>query len=264
MLRSRVHERQAHMSGQLLSKTPCGFCEQPRKLTKEHVFGQWLSAVFGADKKTNTVRHTLMLDGKQRGVWQSDKVDHKVRMACGQCNQGWMNGLETTVQPLITPMIRGTPAALNLKNQKAIATWAVKTAMVAEYLKPEAQRFFTHEDRRSLMETLEPAGTRTDVWLTRYAGRNDGVLSDTVALTLQNRVIGCHVSAFALGQFAVQVCVHRLNPGEVVATRPGPWDRLLVAIWPLQARPVTWPPTLAVANPQGFDTLFNRFFSPLP
>src|SRR5215468_7575397 len=117
-----------------MAKTPCGFCESTtHRITKEHVFGEWIGRLFGANQPDMIVRHTLKRDGVATPTRYAYGLDHQVRMACRQCNSGWMSALEVLVQPLIMPMIRGAGRRdLNLTAQLTIARWAMKTAMVAE------------------------------------------------------------------------------------------------------------------------------------
>ncbi len=43
-----------------MAKTPCGLCGSLReKITKEHVFGEWIARLFGVGAGRFKMRHTL-------------------------------------------------------------------------------------------------------------------------------------------------------------------------------------------------------------
>lgn len=179
-----------------------------------------------------------------------------------------MNGLEKAVRPIIIPMIQGRRRALGAFEQVAITMWVLKTAMVAEFLRG-GLRYFTQRERSRLMKATGPPlelGAR--VWVGRYGDKNRGFHALTGTLMHGPGVIGAHTSAFALGEFLVQVFVERETARYVgeLFSRPGPWKDTLIQIWPPDLEMVAggaawiWPPRLALNN-QGFNALFDRFLS---
>lgn len=252
-----------------MTKTPCGFCEsKTKKITNEHVFGEWIGALFGAGQPDLIVRNTLKRDGIALRPWDTYRLDQQVRMACKTCNTGWMSRLETTVKRIVTPMIRGDARVLlTLRHQIAIATWAVKTAMVVEFLEKQHARYFTQAERRSLMIDAVPARSMgAYVWVGRYGSKNDGVHGS--AATMTDTVRRAHISTFAIGQFAIQVLVERSAQGQQgrFFIRPGPWQGLLSQVWPpppilgSQTHPLAWPPPLTMSA-DTFDDVFYRFYA---
>jgi len=248
-----------------MTKTLCGFCEAATKISREHVFGKWLGRGFGSGRPGMIVQHTFKQDEAAIVQWHVPKLDQKVKMPCEKCNHGWMEALETLVRPILTPMILGRgPVTLNLPRQLVIATWAVKTAMVMEFLQKPNKRYFTQAERTSLMADVVPSRAMgAHVWIGRYASKNDGVLGSAACLTRPGHAIQAHLSTFALGEFAVQVLVERGTAGQggrFLVARPGPWDSLLIEIWPPTADKAVWPPARAVLE-RGFEPLFNRFLA---
>jgi len=228
-----------------VARTPCAFCEsRSKKITNEHIFAEWIGAVVGAGRAGVIVRNTFNLDETIRPAWHTQNLDLRVRMACESCNTGWMSNLETEVRPIMMPMIRGNAKVpLTLRGQRAVATWAVKTAMVAEFLQKPPTRYFTQAERRFLVDEVVPSrNLGAFVWIGRYASKDNGLHGLATTMTQADRVSRAHLSMFALGQFAIQVLVERGAVGqrERLAVRPGPWDQLLSQIWP--------PPTLFGAN----------------
>jgi len=73
-----------------------------------------------------------------------------------------------------------------------------------------------------------------------------------------------HVTVVALGQFVVQVFVERRMAGYdgPLAAGPGPWERLLIEIWPQNKEGLAVGPSpLAFANDNPLGMLFDRCFT---
>lgn len=248
-----------------MTKTLCGFCESATKISREHVFGGWIGPILGSDRAGVTVQHRFKQDEAATVQWNVPRLDQKVKMPCRTCNEGWMEALETLMRPIVTPMILGRgPVVLNVFSQVVIATWAVKTAMVMEYLQKANKRYFTQAERTSIMADAVPSRAMgAHVWIGRYASKNDGVLGSAACLRGPHHAIQAHLSTFALGQFAVQVLVERSTAGQrgrLLVARPGPWDTLLIEIWPPTADTAVWPPARVVLR-RGFEPLFSRFLA---
>lgn len=230
-----------------MARTACGFCGS-NEITSEHLFNKKFGALFGAGPGAR-VQHTFTsVDGADRPPWNSYRFNHQVKMPCAGCNNGWMNRLDTVALPFLTPMVRGRPTDLDITAQLALSTWALKTAMVAEYMKPETSRYFTQDERRSLMDRGSPVNLiGAHVWIARYGSRNSGIHALSEHLARPGGDVCTHISTFALGQFAVQVFVERDAAGY---TRD---PERLIEIWPpstdtlIRAFPVRWPPLYALS-----------------
>ena len=190
-------------------------------------------------------------------------------MPCRACNSGWMSDLEAKVRPIITPMIipmavKQRRVALDRSSQLLVARWAVKTAMVGEFLNKPHQRYFTQAERRALMDGEVSSVPGSHVWIGCFANTNDGAKGTMSSLKHADGVVAGHVTVFALGQFVVQVFVERRTAGYrgPLAVGPGPWERLLIEIWPQPNEDLAvWPPPLAFADDNAISTLFDRFFT---
>jgi len=106
----------------------CAFCgTEGRPLTLEHVYPDWLSGYF---------KHGLMginevgADGKGR-VWSEAIFQHKAKVVCANCNNGWMSTLETAAKPFLEGLIFTTnPKLLDAAAQQTLAFWAQKTVLM--------------------------------------------------------------------------------------------------------------------------------------
>jgi hypothetical protein len=112
-----------------MSKRVCVFCGGS-PLTLEDAWPVWLA---------NLVFPPGFVVRKSRGApanmhaFNTTDIYVRVRQVCAACNNGWMSDLETGMENLLTPWLRGLPTALGLEEQQRIATWTVKTAMMLQF-----------------------------------------------------------------------------------------------------------------------------------
>jgi hypothetical protein len=118
----------------------CVFCgDTTEKLTREHVYADWISKFFTEHyKQPLTGKIELVAeDGSTREFLQTP-FQHTAKIVCGTCNNGWMSDLEADVMDNVKKMILGKPTFLNQAAQRRLATWCAKTALVIDRLQPEA------------------------------------------------------------------------------------------------------------------------------
>lgn len=248
-------------------KSACGFCgNQKRKITNEHVFGEWIGPLFGSNRPNKVMEHGFGQGTITTRLWRSYGLDIKVRIACDKCNNGWMSDLEKAVAPIISPMFFGESRALSLREQVTLSAWAVKTCMVQEWWTQQAERYFTQDERLALMTDAVPAQLGARIWAGRYVVPNEGIRGLSACLLKDGGLVVAHLSTFAIGQLALQVFVERRSADydERSYIRPGPWDRALISVWPpsrfadIEGRDLVWPPQLGLTE-ERFYELFKRF-----
>src|ERR1022692_1424630 len=113
----------------------CGSTKRPRG--REHVFADWLNSI-GLDAGQVEI-HSGRLNRVARR-WTTEGFTATVRAVCDDCNHGWLSQLEAAAKPVLTPLILGQPAELSLDDQRLIAVWAFKTALVAMLSSSNEQR----------------------------------------------------------------------------------------------------------------------------
>lgn len=107
----------------------CVFCGQrDQGLTLEHVYPDWLSSLFSKDiKGTNEVSS----DTTASRVWQGRLFQHKVKLVCAVCNNGWMSGLEGGAKDLIKSLaFTHDTQALSEEDQRRVSLWVQKTVLM--------------------------------------------------------------------------------------------------------------------------------------
>lgn len=243
----------------------CVFCGAT-PLTNEHVLPQWLRAAFpDVDNRALHIRESLTNQHAREG----SLLDATAKIVCGSCNSGWMNELEAGVRDFIPRMIRGKRTMLGARRQAALATWAVKTAMMLQCTHPkEDQQAIPAEDHAALFRERQP-NAMTTVWsgYLRDVPRPHPNVDNPVEfigeplrrdITIQKEhgtemIAGnAFVATLRLGHFVGQVI--RMGPVEFpMKLTPVKLRPYLVSLWP-PAGVRRWPP-LAIEEVGGFHVL---------
>jgi hypothetical protein len=86
----------------------CIFCQRDdRKITKEHIFPDWLSKMFG-DEVTGR-NEGVNANGSIMFNYESKIFQQTVNSVCQDCNNGWMSEIENAAKPILVK-IRIFPA----------------------------------------------------------------------------------------------------------------------------------------------------------
>ena len=119
----------------------CIFCPD-KASSKEDAWPNWLMKHFPAGGTINAERRGRILN-----KWTAKKPRITIRCVCKKCNNEWMSKLEISVKPTILSILENTLDLLEQEAQRALAFWAVKNAMVYEYLDPKRTTFYTKSER---------------------------------------------------------------------------------------------------------------------
>jgi len=154
-------------------------------------------------------------------------------------------------------LVNDIAMTLDEEQQRLLAQWATKTAMVIEGVKQAKNGFYRREDRSAFRHTLVPP-IQTAVWIGRCAQSNNlhgearklHVSNPTATNPLED---GC-ATTFVIGRLVIQVLSVKRKPDAMhgnlrLRMRSGPWDKSLVQIWPVENQRVAWPP------PESFSDL---------
>ena len=189
----------------------CGFCGGPG-VTKEHVWPDWLRRLI-LESRTEAGQKSFTMEverGKKTSRFSSSTLEVTVRMPCAKCNSGWMSALESAVKPFMADMVfPGAKTILDLDRQGTLAHWAVKTAMVFEFVGKAPVPYFTPEERRSFKNLLQ-IPDKTLVWAGRYDAtqpahglqhrigqrRQDGTITQAYSFTLTADFLALQVFSF--------------------------------------------------------------------
>jgi hypothetical protein len=234
----------------------CIFCEG-RANSAEHAMPNWILELLAASQATITLEATrgTLPTRLERG----QRPAIKVRFVCTACNNGWMATLENRAKSILMPPIFGRSQALDVSAQGAIATWAIKTAMVFECTRLKKEKFYRQPEREAIrMRSALPPGT--GVWVASRETAT-GVFADahfTKGYTRSGAEFHGYYSTFCVGHFVVQAFTPRLPSVDhavrlVIPVNDGPWGDATRQVWPVVASVQDWPPPLRLDDQRFID-----------
>jgi hypothetical protein len=250
---------------------PCAFCRRTdEKITNEHVFPNWISRLFGHDP-TGTAE--LVVGGSVKS-FPAVVFQQKVRVVCKPCNEGWMNDLEKQVKVIMGPMmLDGQATELTPAVQGHLATWAVKTAMMMDYLHP-SDRVIPEAQYDDFYRLRKPLPGHI-VWIAHRAKLEDETGRELMGSVLKQSLGEFRIDptvqhdvpkwqeegrnvyrvTFTIGHVVFQVFGHNLPLGFQVALPP---TYVVHCLWPDGQR-MSWPASESVEEIGGFHALHKAF-----
>lgn len=237
----------------------CAFCGG-RRLSGEHVFPKWMQDVL---KEPGKLTYSRINEATGRvQTWDDMAFKTKVDHVCHSCNHGWMSDLEGESKPILTPMLLGQPADLQPAAQEVVATWSIKTALVAQYLHGRDLLAVPSTLYERFYAEPEPL-PHHHIWIGRFVGRSYATHYHHRALRLElpGEVVrpdehNAYLTTFGVGQLVIQVLGHFLDEDVAII------GQTLMAtgvqqVWPVQ-RPLLWPPGRYAFTEPGIKALANR------
>ncbi len=215
----------------------CLFCDNTAD-TVEHLWPDWLNDVLPNYADTTYTHRTV--NGVRQ--WGSKRAANlTVKVVCESCNTGWMSDLEGEAKLLLTEPIRARKIALDKPQQRTIAKWAVKTAIIGEQMAP-ADAVIPRDVCRSLRESETlPQGLHVFTAATDATWPGDTIYHDhqlgpegAAADAASNG----YVATFAIRHLALQVIWTKYE--QAVVEHRGPLITAVRRIWPFE-RSFTWP-----------------------
>lgn len=142
----------------------CVFCRREgQKLTREHVYPDWLSGLFS---KSLIGTNEVSGDSVNR-VWHGRVFQHKVKLVCGDCNNGWMSAIEREAKALLTSLaFTHDGHALTKEDQRRIALWVQKTLLImnkavgGDFVIPDGFYEQLYKDKQPLPNVMVSMGWR--------------------------------------------------------------------------------------------------------
>ena len=239
----------------------CIFCQLPKKMTSEHVWGDWTKDyVKRTSNKHNHANVFVPNPGQPNPAdirtRAGDPLDSQVRIVCAKCNSGWMSEIQEAAKPHLIPLFDGETCVVHERAQQVIAAWIAMATMTGEHLSMDKKRIAIPQFDRDWIMNRQSAPRDWGIWLGRYERQTwptqwvkatfpiadvddikDVKLDDVTRANLQT-------TSFAIGQLFVFVMscefpeVARLWDWR---TAPTALARLK-KIWPLSKNEIRWPP----------------------
>jgi hypothetical protein len=241
-------------------------------MTGEHIWSAWIGPLLNAS--SYNWRYTDPKTGKIK-LWKSKSLDQTAKVVCKACNEGWMSNLESESKATLSVMIRdGVQLSLLPRAVATFAAFAFKNAIIANYMNPHLEPFFTPAVRHHFKSSLEiPNGIQ--MWLAMFSGTyaaNGVFIGYTVAPNAPKdspwHYVEFYVFTFVAGRLAFQVMAPRWtdfrlrgNPLPIIRLNEI-WDTVAPQFWPSEGLPVSWPPLQDLSD-DSIQAFTNRGSRPI-
>lgn len=240
----------------------CIFCGK-RANSVEDAIPLWLSERFEAP---GTMEHQ---PGKNKPTltYEVTKPKIPIKRVCKKCNNEWMSRLETRAKPVITRFLDQPTCTLDIHDCKTLALWSVKTSMMLEVVNPPEDWAFSELDR-CLLYTKDQVPESTDVWLATCANF-PSTYGVSRILSNEGKPDRVGITTLCFGCLTIQVrkmSIVTARPGVkvIIDEQPGPWEQVLLRIWPSTSPPISWPAKTGLNGENGLVALANRFSREVP
>ncbi len=161
----------------------CIFCKAEAKLTKEHIWPDWLKNYIPKDMpdylSAKTIESYEVPPEQSVKRIGGDPHSRRVKCVCAGCNNGWMSELQQAAKPIVVPIIEGMTVTLNKKEQKILAAWSAMSVMCSEQGDPP--NIAIAQDLRDILFNHHVPPTRR--WRTWAALHDRGELKTNWART---------------------------------------------------------------------------------
>jgi hypothetical protein len=236
----------------------CVFCGATGRMSAEHVFPDWSQPFLRSEDGLGTHTRTIMrAEGETTSEHRGLPATSTVRSVCGACNNVWMSRLEGDAKPYLETMLNNHGRTYYRGGQALLATWAVKTALVAgSKFEPQTPEVFY----RNLTAARTPSGT-TRIWMGatpwaefHYVDHRPLKISrrDEPRVRTENAFAGL----LALGHVVFYVVSWIDNPPSVEPVQR--YSDSLLELWPYSG-PKAWPPRGLRLDEDALDDLAETF-----
>jgi len=198
-------------------------------VTKEHIWGQWsrktayyqlivlpLRPNFAHRVRRPLTENKEQLGSLEEGPGQRNGCPRSVslKIACRQCNGGWMKEIAESAAPILKRTEVGQWWNMSTNERQAIAAWATMFFMSFEFLDHESI-MVNAVDRKKFSDSSEPP-KNWYVWIGRYTDtpldvdvikQARGIISDEN--TANEKMIPYSIQTFNFGKLLLHViCGH--------------------------------------------------------
>lgn len=243
----------------------CALCGTFTALTGEDATPKWLGRLLSECFPANqweAVEYTPGVVGPRKRARNVDSpAAYKVKILCGPCNGVWGSQLETEAKPLLSALILGEPVKLGQTEQALVATWATKTVLLYEFVKPAKEGTTASRDDRVWFRRNRKPLPDSHLWIGRYEGTGGAhiITRSTQMLFNSDQLVPQpipHVllSVVVMGQLAIRVLIHRSRVVYPIRCEFGEGEAIH-PIWPT-GEPINWPVTEGLD-----DASFNEFMA---
>src|SRR5713226_119049 len=234
----------------------CAFCPETAKLSAEHLWSDWMNALFPGRKRftSKNDKGEIVVDRLSR------RLDWTARVVCQPCNNTWMSEIESNAKSAMSNFIRGMTGPISQSSADSIALFAFKSAVNFDHVRRDRKPFFTRSVRHGFRESSAiPSSVRMFMagFLPRGKGHvhtcyHEGPLSPTERVNL-------YVCTYAVGHFVFQSVGQRQQGFTKVTLQPREFRSYAVEFWPWIPGGIAWPPNHVLQTVDDFDSFSVRW-----
>jgi hypothetical protein len=235
----------------------CMFCDEPGKISGEHIFSDWMNNLFPREweaKRTDRDQHTTL--------WSPPELNFKANVVCETCNSGWMSALEGEhAKPVMAPLIVGEMnIPIGQQQARSLAIFAFKTALILDQVRKSGDPFFSRRLAFAFKNGFN-IPININMWLCAYVpgtSRADyevAYYSGTVGAGYQ---VHLYVLTFGIGCLAFQVVAAKQIGTFNIPSPPG-FEDLAVPFWPHPPRGFIWPARRRLRSIEEFQKFHRRW-----
>jgi hypothetical protein len=236
-------------------------------MTGEHLWPNWLSEAWNIPTYEATLRKLGPSIRSADRKWSASAINLEIKPVCEKCNCVTLSTLENRVKNVILPMSYGQAVELSSEDQTCVSAWITRMAILFDFAHPAVEgMYFSNEDRKSFIETLEPFND-SYVWI--------GVFRANAMRTglYMNRTIhgetreGTIVATGIVGCLAFQLLSRRWNerPSDgiiysMMYSINKDWESAVHLIWPSPQTVIQWPiKGSSDLTPEDFNAFADRW-----
>lgn len=257
----------------------CIFCGS-FNLTKEHLVSAWVNRILPGSDQSHKIYSRFSTKGGAKipryRVRQGRLFSRQRRIVCGNCNEGWMRGIEEKARPILTQLMTGEQTTIDLMEQYAISTWVTLKSIVSEFDEIETM-VVSHSQRELFWSSRSPISNwgiwignhNETTWRTKIVQITAYVQSPKTdrSKTVNSRLIrNVKMFTFGLGRLFVHaVCTkHLIDPliPEYITAYDGRVGRKLLRVWPAGSTAAFWPAHAALSEKEMHFVAYPNRHSP--
>jgi hypothetical protein len=234
----------------------CAFCPSTAKLSAEHIWSEWISAIQPGKK----VFRRYDADGQLLKSWVAKTLDWTAKVVCEECNNTWMSDIEHLhAKPSLADLITGkSEVPIDAKRARSIALFCFKTTLVIDQVSPSEPPFFREEERYAFRTNLNIPPI-VKIWMANFIPSGKGRVNSGYFKTSTSPadMIRSFVCTFAAGHFVFQLVAIRSI--RTFLPLPG-FENLAVGFYP-RFQKFLWPPVYGLASVAAFESFSSRWSS---
>jgi hypothetical protein len=248
--------------GKGVNLAKCIFCGgggvRGNRMSGEHIWSDWMRDLLPLPGRDIVNDFVTIIDGATGTEKNINTRQRKARLTasvvpvvCCNCNNGWMNRIETAARIPLTHLIKREPFVVDAALQLALVNWAVLKTLVIENgaLRGQPCEPICEQQARCDFKSHLAVPASFRIWIGDSSADHWRVqfFRHAALLTFEanpGSVKNVQTLTFGIGN--VVFFVFAATEIEVYSRIEFSFDAFLVSIWPSAGDPISWPRSLVL------------------